>query len=251
MVRVFVDADQLHDGRLLLAGAPARHLGGALRMRPGEQLVAVTPDGIEHHCTVVAATPRAVEARVVGSAPSRREPRLRVRLCQALLKGDQLERILEYGSEMGIVSFQPLLGERSVPRLDTGKLGARMERLRLVARAGAELGQRGRLPEILPPATAPESAAGAVGDGMATYLLYEGAGLRSLSSVPLDRPGGVCLLVGPEGGWTEAEVEAVRQAGAEPVTLGPRIMRPLPAALASLALVLHRAGDLELERRSE
>jgi 16S rRNA (uracil1498-N3)-methyltransferase len=54
-------------------------------------------------------------------------------------------------------------------------------------------------------------------------------------------------MVGPEGGWSEAEVERARHRGAEPVTLGPRIMRPLPAALTALAVVLHRGGELQLK----
>jgi 16S rRNA (uracil1498-N3)-methyltransferase len=109
MVRVFVDAGAIEGGELRLMGTEARHLGGALRMAPGEELVAVTPDGIEHRCRVTRSSASEVMARVLNSSPSRREPSRRVRLCQALLKGDQFDRILEYAGELGVESVQALI----------------------------------------------------------------------------------------------------------------------------------------------
>jgi len=249
LIRIFLAEDAIQAGRVVVTGADARHLGGALRLRPGEELVAVTPDGTEHLCRAVAATPAAVEAEVVSSAPSRNEPGLRVRLCQALLKGDQLERILEYATEIGAASFQPMVSERTVPRIEPAKAAERLRRWREVVRGAAALGQRGRLPEVLPLATADTALAEARAAGMQAFVLYEGPGLASLSQAPLSGAG-VCLLVGPEGGWAAAEVERLRQGGAVPLTLGPRIMRPLPAAMIALAVLFHRAGELELREEA-
>jgi 16S rRNA (uracil1498-N3)-methyltransferase len=76
-------------------------------------------------------------------------------------------------------------------------------------------------------------------------LLYEGPGLPSLTATDLGEDG-VCIIVGPEGGWSEAEVRLAERSGALVVSLGPRVMRPLPAALTALAVIYHRSGDLEL-----
>lgn len=246
MVRVFVEQGAIAEGRLRLGGDDARHLGGALRMRPGEELVAVTPDGVEHRCEVISASAREVEAAVLGSAPSHREPSLRVRLAQALLKGDQFDRILEYAAELGVESIQPLLTERTVARPEPKKLVARLDRWRQIVRQGAELGQRGRLPEVLPVASPSEATAAAVAAGFRVFLLYEGTGLSSLSEADLG-DGGVCLMAGPEGGWSEAEVKLARASGAAIVSLGPRIMRPLPAVLTAIGALYHRTGDLQLK----
>ena len=250
VVRVFVSSADLADGRLKLAGAAARHLGGALRVRPGEELVAVTEDSLEHTCRVVEASAREVVAEVLSSRPSRAEPRRAIRVCQALLKGDQFERILEYGSELGVSSFQPLLTERTVARPDPARLRHRIERWRQVCRQGAELAQRGRIPEVLEPASLAGALERATGEGWLTYFLYEGDGLPSLSSaIPAASP--CCLVVGPEGGWSESEVMLARRAGAHPVSLGPRIMRPLPAVLAAVAVALDRSRDLDLPPKEE
>lgn len=245
MVWVFVSRSEIRGGQLLLTGDAARHVGGALRVRPGEELVAVTEDAVEHTCRVVGSSPREVLAQVVTSLPSVMEPRRHVRVCQALLKGDQFERILEYGTELGVGSFQPLLTDRVIARPSTERLAQRRDRWRQVCRQGAELAHRGRLPEVLEPGGVDAAARQAAADGLASYLLYEGPHLPSLGEI-IATEGGCCLLVGPEGGWTEAEVMLARQSGAQPVSLGPRIMRPLPAALAAVAIALDRSGDLEL-----
>jgi 16S rRNA (uracil1498-N3)-methyltransferase len=172
-----------------------------------------------------------------------------VRIAAALLKGDQLERIIEYASEAGASSFQPLLAERCVVKLEADRTESKLRRWREVARAGAELGQRGCLPEVHEPANIAGAVTAATEAGLTPIVLYEGRGLESLSTVDLGTRG-VCLLVGPEGGWTEAEVERAGGIGAAAVTLGPRIMRPLPAALTALAVVLHRAGDLALTKEA-
>jgi 16S rRNA (uracil1498-N3)-methyltransferase len=246
MVRVFVGRDAIVEGRLRLAGDDARHIGGALRVRPGEELVAVTPDGVEHRCKVVSASALEVEAAILDSAPSRREPSLRVRLAQALLKGDQFDRLLEYAGEVGVDSVQPMLTERTVSRPGAAKLAARMDRWRQIVRQGSELGQRGRLPEVLPTASSAASVAAAAAAGFKVFVLYEGLGLPSLSEADLgDR--GVCLMVGPEGGWSEAEVKLAEASGAVAVSLGPRIMRPLPAVLTAIGALYQRSGDLQLK----
>ena len=231
---------------LALSGEAARHVGGSLRARPGEDLVAVTPDGVEHSCRVESATPQSVLAIVLSSQPSRREPSREIRLCQALLKGDQFEDILEYGSELGVTSFQALLTERTVARPDAAKLPQREERWARICQQGAELAQRGRIPSVQPTAELGPALEAATFAGLAIFLLYEGLELPSLSAV-MPAGGGVCLVVGPEGGWSEAEVMLARQLGAQPVTLGPRITRPLPAGLAALTIALERSNDLELK----
>ncbi len=246
MVRVFVASSALAGGQLILTGAEARHLGGALRLRPKETLVAVTPDGVEHLCEVLSASAKEVLARVVESRPTRGEPRLRIRLCQSLPKGDQFDRILEVAGELGVESVQPVISERTVARPDPAKLEARLQRWQQIARQGAELGQRGRLPEVLPPASLSGALAAAVGEGMRAFLLYEGSGLPSLSKADMGGDG-VCLVIGPEGGWSEPEVKLAERSGAVAVSLGPRVLRPLPAAVTAIAVLYHRSGDLELK----
>src|SRR5258708_2545884 len=245
MVRVFVESGAIAGDHLILTGPEARHLGGALRLRPKETMVAVTPDGVEHICEVLSANPKEVLARVIESHASRGEPRLRIRLCQSLPKGDQFDRILEFAGELGVESVQPMITERTVARLDPAKLEVRLQRWRQIARQGAELGQRGRLPEVLPPASLAEALAAATGAGMRAFLLYEGSRLPSLSKAEIGDDG-VCLVIGPEGGWSDAEVKLAERSGAVAVSLGPRVMRPLPAALTAIAVLYHRSGDLEL-----
>ena len=246
MIRIFVPPDAIVGPRLTLQGIDARHLGGSLRIRSNEEFIAVTGDGVEHRCLVLSANARRVEATVVDSSPALGEASIDVRVCVGLLKGDQLDRIVEYCSEVGVEGIQPLETERTIPQLSTGKVLNRMRRWTEISRYAAELAQRGRLPKVLLPAPPLEAAADARAAGMQTVVLYEGRGLPSLSDVHIQPGSGVCLLVGPEGGWSDREISDLDAAGAAPVTLGPRIMRPLPAILLALGVVYHRAGELSL-----
>jgi RsmE family RNA methyltransferase len=101
------------------------------------------------------------------------------------------------------------------------------------------------VPELLPLATLSDSIARSTNEGAQSFVLYEGSGLPPLSGVDVDVTRPVCLFVGPEGGWSDVEVTLVRDLKALPVSLGPRIMRPLPAALTALTLLLHRSRDLQ------
>src|SRR5258708_36814512 len=116
MVRVFVASGAIAGDQLVLTGPEARHLGGALRLRPKETLVAVTPDGIEHVCEVLSANPKTVLARVDESHPTRGEQRLRIRLCQSLHKGDQFDRIRAIAGGLGVQSTHPLYTILTVAR---------------------------------------------------------------------------------------------------------------------------------------
>jgi 16S rRNA (uracil1498-N3)-methyltransferase len=86
----------------------------------------------------------------------------------------------------------------------------------------------------------------AVAAGLKVLLLYEGGSLSSLSESDLG-DGGVCIVAGPEGGWSTAEVQLAETSGATVVSLGPRIMRPLPAVLTAIGALYHRSGDLQLK----
>jgi 16S rRNA (uracil1498-N3)-methyltransferase len=95
-----------------------------------------------------------------------------------------------------------------------------------------------------------EAIESATTGGFRTFLLYEGMGLPSLAAADLGDDG-ICIIVGPEGGWSEAEVKLAERSGALVASLGPRVMRPLPAALTALAVIYHRSGDLELNADPE
>jgi 16S rRNA (uracil1498-N3)-methyltransferase len=224
--RFFVAPDTIAGERFPLPPTIERQVRTVLRLGDGDRIVLLGGDGTEALCRIAAGACVVEERR-----PSAAEPSHRLSVVQALLKGDGLEEVIQRGTEVGVAEFRLTVTERCVVR----ELSPRkMERLRVIAREAAEQSERGRIPEIHAPVPfAAVLEAGAV-------LLYERA-TADRGFGELDLPGTV--LIGPEGGFTPAEVTLARQAGVHVAGLGPRILRSSTVAPVVAALVLSRTGD--------
>ena len=223
--RFFVPADQATGERFPVPAAIERQVRAVLRMGDGDRIVLLTGDGSEAACRLEGG-----ECIVESRRPSAGEPAHRLAVIQALLKGDALEDVVRQGTELGVASFRLVVSERCVQRdLSPRKL----ERLRAIAREGAEQSERGRVPDV----GAPTSLVEALEPG--GILLAEREDGVRLSE--LDPPASV--IIGPEGGFSDRELDAARDAGVRLAGLGPRILRSRTVAPAVAAAVLSRTGD--------
>jgi 16S rRNA (uracil1498-N3)-methyltransferase len=132
-----------------------------------------------------------------------------------------------------------VVAERSVPRWDAAKSNAQASRLGEVARQAAMQARRAWLPSVLPPLRTK-----ALELPSPSLVLDETAEARLNDSLPPEAPVAVGIVIGPEGGFTADELTAFRERGANPVSLGPLILRTETAALAAAAVVLGRYGLL-------
>jgi 16S rRNA (uracil1498-N3)-methyltransferase len=223
--RFFVAPQEMAGDRFAVPAAIERQVRSVLRLRDGDRLVLFSGDGSEAACILSGG-----ECVVEGRRPVTTEPRHRLTVIQALLKGDALEETIRQATEIGVARFRLVVTERCVAReLSDRKLA----RLRSIAREAAEQSERGIVPDVDAPAGLADAFASD------TVLLYErNAGLR-LSAV--EPPAGI--IIGPEGGFTDAEVEAATAAGVRLAGLGPRILRSQSVAAAAASVVLSRTGD--------
>ena len=223
--RFFVPTDQATGERFPLPTTIERQVRGVLRMADGHRIVLLTGDGSEATCRLEGG-----DCIVESRRPSAGEPAHRLAVIQALLKGDALEDLVRQGTELGVASFRLVVSERCVTRdLSPRKL----ERLRAIAREAAEQSERGRVPDV----GAPTSLTEALEPG--SILLAEREDGVRLSK--LDPPPSV--IIGPEGGFSDRELDAAREAGVRLAGLGPRILRSRTVACAVAAAVLSRTGD--------
>lgn len=206
---------------VFIEGADARHLAGPLRARPGEVVQVIDPAGFALTVRLTSVGRAQVVGEVEAESPHRPEPARQVWLAVAMLPAASLELVLSRCTEAGAAGFLLVEAERSVAR------GAKPERWATICREAAMLAGRLRVPEVRGPA----AFAGAFEAAVNPWLLQRGAG-RGVASVAGEE---VTLFVGPEGGWTEAEVAL---AGERLLDLGPRNLRADTAALVGLALAL-------------
>jgi len=223
--RFFVAAEEMAGDAFPLPPAIARQVTRVLRLRDDDHLVLL--DGQGEAATVRL---RHGECLVEVRGPAGGEPRHRLTVWQALLRGDHLEPVIRHGTELGIAEFRLIVTERCVVRDLSPR---RLQRLESVAREAAEQSERGRVPSVVEPVPLADALADA------PVLLYERANGPRLSA--LEPPAN--LVIGPEGGFTPDEVAAADQAGATIAGLGPRILRSETVAMAAAAVVLSRSGD--------
>lgn len=220
---------------LVLDGPEGRHAATVRRLRSGERLVLSDGRGGLARCEVLGAGRDQVRLRVLcrGTEPA---PALRVTVVQALVKGERGELAVELATEAGVDAVLPWRAARCVARWAEGPRGVRaLDRWRQTARRAAKQARRGWVPEVGEPVGTPELA-GRVAGATACLVLHEAASVR-LASVPLPSAGELLLVVGPEGGLTDAELAKLTRAGAHPVRLGPAVLRASSAAAVALGAI--------------
>lgn len=256
-IRLFVDAPLHVDTDIHLPEAAARHAVQVLRLRPSAEIGLFNGDGHQYSARLTVANPRSASARVVAMASPTRESPLHVTLLQALARGEKMDWIIQKATELGVARIVPVVSERSEVRLDPTRSSKRLAHWRAVVIAACEQSGRNLLPVIEAPVALTEwlAQAGHGDDVKARLMLHPGGttGLRDLvcrppsnyvrDSPPATPSANLALAVGPEGGFGDHDVTALRQAGYRAVTLGPRVLRTETAGIAALAALQALYGD--------
>ncbi len=238
--RVYCDSPLADGSRVRLGEESAHHLLHVLRLKPGAALVLFDGHGGEHAGRLVAAGRQWIEVEAGAHQAVCRESPLRITLGQAVSRGERMDYTLQKAVELGVQAIQPLDTLHSQARPDAPRLDRKLRHWREVVRAAAEQSGRERVPAVHPPLALADWLA-SLASPWQKLLLDPGAG-QGLTA--LAQSADICLLSGPEGGLSEAEMALARQSGFIGVRLGPRILRTETAAVACLAALQVLWGDL-------
>jgi len=223
-----------------LHGAAANHVARVLRLRAGDPLILFDDAGGEYTATVVSLARHMVRVNVGEYLTTDRESPLHVTLAQGISRGERMDVVVQKATELGVKRIVPVLTERAVVRLNEAQAANRLRHWRAISVAACEQCGRNRLPEITPPMSLQAFLVSALPDGLRLLLQPDG-GLRARD---LPTSTAATLLIGPEGGLSDAERTAALAAQFRGLSLGPRILRTETAALAALAVIQQRLGDL-------
>ena len=233
--RLFVAAPLAEGAEVVLDGGQAHYLLRVMRAAPGDAVV-LCDDVTGEWAAAIASAGRREAVLRVGARLRGREPVPDLWLCAALLKKDRFDLVLEKASELGVRRIVPVLARRCVAdRLNP-------DRARAILTEAAEQCARTALPELADTVT----LAALLRDWPAERTLFfaDEQGGDPAATAFAAHPAPAALLVGPEGGFDDAERAAVRALPqARPITLGPRILRGETAAIAACALWMGTAGD--------
>jgi 16S rRNA (uracil1498-N3)-methyltransferase len=233
------DHAAIERGSIALSGAEGRHAATVRRLSVGERADVTDGVGTIAECVVTGARPGALELAVLAkrSVPA---PEPRIVVVQAIPKGDRGELAVEIMTEVGVDAVAAWQAERCVARWRGDRADRSLARWQATAREAAKQSRRAWIPEV----TGPEATAAIVRRVAAADLaiLLDPEAPATVGRFGVPHHGEIVMIVGPEGGVSPAETEAMVRAGAVPARLGPTVMRSSSAGAVAAALVLAASG---------
>jgi 16S rRNA (uracil1498-N3)-methyltransferase len=279
MHKYFVKPEQFSGETVTLTGDDAHHAVRVMRMSPGDCVVVSDGAGQEALARITEAGGGQVTAAIVERLSTAAEPPVDVWIAQCLPKGDRLETVIQKCTEIGASRILPIVSERTIVRLEAGKLESRLARWRKIAKEAAEQSERSRVPDIDAPRSWSEMLRLAA-EADHALVCYEREGelnlrmkLRELAGRAIGGESGVVggggdggssgagtvggasdkardkrptilLAIGPEGGLSPGEVAAAMDAGCDIVSLGRTILRTDTASIVGLTCILYEYGAM-------
>lgn len=239
MRRFYAPKEDFTADRVVLGPDETRHLGEVLRLREDHGVRVFDGEGREFVCSVETVTKKAAILSILNECgPRCPESPFRLVLAAALTKGEKFDLVVQKAVELGVAELIPIETRRcDVKVKDPEK---RLERWRrIVIEASKQCGRATLM--AMRPVTPFADLISSPNEGAQRVFFSEkgGAGLETVAGTD-----GICALVGPEGGWTDQEMESATRSGALPVTLGGRILRAETAAVAVVSILQSRFGDL-------
>ncbi len=241
MYRFFVEEHQIEPTRIHITGSDVNHIRNVLRMKPGEKILVSAQGNLEYKCYIEKLEEEEVTAVILYAMESDLELPSRIFLFQGLPKGDKMELIIQKTVELGVHEIIPVASRRCVVKLDEKKAKSKVARWQGISESAAKQSKRMIVPKVHPVMKFEEALEYARSMDMVLIPYELAKGMRHTKELFASiRPGqSVGIFIGPEGGFEEEEVKKAVEAGAEPVTLGKRILRTETAGMTVLSILMY------------
>lgn len=242
MQRFFVEPHQIDEEahQIHITGSDVNHISNVLRMKTGEELWISDGSKYEYRCTIESFEPDEVLLHIVYSQEPEYELPCRIYLFQGLPKADKMELIIQKAVELGAYEIIPVETKRCVVKLDGRKSAKKTARWQQIAESAAKQSKRMLIPNVHEVLTFREALkyAESMDVRLVPYELARGMQETKEILAGIEPGQSVGIFIGPEGGFEEKEIEAAIEGGANPITLGRRILRTETAGLAILSVLL-------------
>ena len=242
LTRLFIRSELQSGQELQLDGEQAKYLGRALRLRVGDSLTVFSAESGEFAATI-SAIGKSTAAVALGEAiATATESPLKVHLVQGVSRGERMDLVVQKATELGVKRISPVLTQYGVVKLDGSRASKRREHWQKIAESACEQSGRTRPPLIDEPMPLKSWFGAKTSEADVDLILQPNAGTPMASlKAPKTK---VCLLIGPEGGFSDDEYEDANVSGFTAVSLGPRILRTETAAIAAVTVAESLWGDL-------
>jgi 16S rRNA (uracil1498-N3)-methyltransferase len=246
MYYFFIERPEAIGATTSLRSSDANQIKKVLRMSPGDRIGLFDGQGMAYEARVVSFSAESVNVRITRRFPSTAEPDIDIVVGQAYLKQPKMDALVRQLTELGVKKWIPFFAERSVPRPDNTRLVVRRRRWQKITREALRQCKRGRFMQIGIPVPF-DGALKSTQDCDLKIVFWEKES-QPLASSNLQPHGQnvkkIFVMLGPEGGFSSAEIKRIFAHGFQAVALGPRILRAETATVAAVTLVQYLFGDM-------
>lgn len=240
MQRYFVTNDRFQNNYVHLDGEEVHHITRVMRMSVGDKIIC-TSDMRSALCQIETITDKSVTASILEWLNECSELPNHVTIAQGMPKGDKLELIVQKGTELGAARFLPFYSSRSIVKWPPEKAKKKVERLSKIAKEAAEQSHRQSVPTISTPVSFDILCSESIRFDI-KIVAYEAADDTEKHALPnllrqLEKDRTILFVVGPEGGFSEEEIDMLKRHDFHVCSLGPRILRTETAALYFLSVL--------------
>jgi 16S rRNA (uracil1498-N3)-methyltransferase len=249
MSRFFIKRQDIDSGAVCITGEDVIHIKKVLRLKIGDTIIVSDGCGTDYLVKIKEIDDSCVYADIIHTMVNLTEPPIDIVLFQGVPKSDKMDFIIQKSVELGVRKIIPVITERTIVRIDNKKDAQKKhERWNRISLEASKQCNRGFVPEVSMPVCY-EEAFNHMNDSDLIIIPYEKETAGSFKKILKNNIDikSVSVIVGPEGGFTEKEVEKALGYGANAITLGPRILRTETAGITVLSILMYELGDVGYE----
>lgn len=243
MYQFFVNSDQINDKTITILGSDVNHIKNVLRMKIGEEIkISNGIDQKEYRCGIEEILEESIVCSLRFVKLDELELSSKVYLFQGLPKADKMELIIQKAVELGVYEIIPVSTKRAVVKLDEKKAKNKVERWQGISEAAAKQSKRGIVPKVSNVLSFKEALSYAkdMDVKLIPYELAEGMEVTKDILEKLQEDQKIAVFIGPEGGFSQEEINLAIEYKILPITLGRRILRTETAGITVLAWIMYQ-----------
>ncbi|WIV10686.1 16S rRNA (uracil(1498)-N(3))-methyltransferase [Proteiniborus sp. MB09-C3] len=245
MHRFFVDKENIRDNKVAIIGEDVKHIRNVLRLKEEDIISICDKQGMDYIAEIIDLSKEKVVCDIIETKISNSEPPIEVILYQGIAKSTKMDLIIQKSTEVGVAKIVPVITDRTIVKIqDRKKEENKLERWNKITEEAAKQSKRGIIPEVCQILSFNEMLETLKNNGIiiVPYENEENIGIKEILRGAANKK--INIVIGPEGGFEEEEIELLKAIGAHIVSLGPRILRTETAGLVTSAIVLYELGDL-------
>ncbi|TYQ12912.1 UNVERIFIED_CONTAM: 16S rRNA (uracil1498-N3)-methyltransferase [Acetivibrio alkalicellulosi] len=246
MSKFFVDKKNILAKSINITGEDVIHIKKVLRLKCGDNIIISDGAGTDYYVEIQNIQQDLVETKIISFEKNIAEPSINITLFQGLPKSDKMDLIIQKGVELGVKKIVPVITERTVVKISGAKDSIKKcERWNRISMEASKQCNRGFIPKVDGPIFFSD-ALKMLNGGNLNILPYEKEKDNRLKYILNDsiKAKDIYVFIGPEGGFSQEEVEIAVKSGVNTVSLGPRILRTETAGIAVLSILMYELGDV-------